>query len=264
MRLPIRLKHALSLLFLLTPGMVLLSSCSGDMTVKNTELVSANLTRKSDIEIYPDDRPSVPDGKRYWGEQNCASCHGATGSGGSAGVNLADKIWMRKQKPIDQFMLVAYGKENPKHPQLSDKLTKRQIWDLVFYTRSLAVPELNDAEIMAIDPVFGSNCAVCHGKKGKGDGPLAHALEPVPANFSQFRRFYDRTDDTLYDHIANGIKWEGMPNFLGKEDKAKNVKFDEDYIWKLVQYVRNFHETNLATVAQGTAAPKEGESSPTK
>lgn len=263
MRLPIRLKHAFSLL-LLAPTMVLLSSCSNNVALKNDNLVNANLTRKADIEIYPDDRPSVPDGKVWWGKQDCASCHGATGSGGSATVNLSDKVWMRKQKPIDQFMFVAYGKPGTNHPALTDKMSKRQIWDLIFYTRSLAVPELNDTEIMAIDPVFGSNCAVCHGKKGKGDGPLAHGLEPVPANFSQFRRFYDRTDDVLYDHIANGIKWEGMPNFLGKEDKAKNVKFDEAYIWKLVQYVRNFHETNLATLPEDTGANKAGATSPIK
>ncbi len=255
MRLLFRLKNILCLLFLV-PVMAILSSCTSEVAVKNEDLVSANLTRKNDIKTYPEDRPSVPDGKVYWEAQNCASCHGATGSGGSAPVNLADKGWMRKQKPIDQFMLVAYGNPKTNHPATADKLTKRQMWDLVFYTRSLAVPALTNEQIMAVDPVFGSNCAVCHGKGGKGDGPLAKNLEPVPANFWQYPRFYDRTDDLLWDHIANGIKWEGMPNFLGKEDKAKNVKFDEDYIWKLVQYVRNFEETNIATLPQDTAAPK--------
>ena len=101
---------------------------------------------------------------------------------------------------------------------------------------------------MEVDAVFGSNCAVCHGKKGYGDGPLAHNLERIPANFQDFKRFYDRTDSTLWDHIANGIKWEGMPNFLGKEDKAKNIKFDEAYIWQLVDYVRHFHETTEKTL----------------
>ncbi|HEY9676971.1 MAG TPA: c-type cytochrome [Drouetiella sp.] len=263
MRVPNRLKQALSLL-LLTPGMVLLSACQSNMALKNDGLVSANLTRKSNIEVYPEDRPSVPDGKVWWTKENCASCHGATGNGGSAPVDLADKNWMRKQKPIEQFMFVAYGKPGTNHPALYEKYTKRQMWDLVFYTRSLAVPELKDDEIMAVDPVFGSNCAVCHGKKGKGDGPLAHGLEPQPANFNKYDRFYDRTDDTLYDHIANGIKWEGMPNFLGKEDAAKNIKFDEAYIWKLVQYVRNFHETNMATLPEDTAAPKTGDKTPSK
>lgn len=263
MRLPFRLKHALSII-LLVPAMAILSSCTSEVAVKNDSLVTANLTRMSDLKTYPEDRPSVPDGKVYWGQQNCASCHGATGSGGSASVNLADKVWMRKQKPIDQFMLVAYGRPGTNHPAMNDKLTKRQMWDLVFYSRSLAVPELNPEQVMAVDPVFGSNCAVCHGKGGKGDGPLAKNLEPVPANFWQYSRFYDRTDDVLYDHIANGIKWEGMPNFLGKEDKAKNVKFDQEYIWKLVQYVRNFHETNLATLPEDTAAPKTGATSPIK
>ena len=105
--------------------------------------------------------------------------------------------------------------------------------------------------------VFGANCAVCHGSRGAGDGQLNKGLvlQPAPANFTQFDRFYDRTDEQIWDHIANGIKWEGMPNFLGKQDRGNKVKFDADYIWKLVQYVRNFHE-DPAPVLEGPKKAK--------
>jgi len=32
--------------------------------------------------------------------------------------------------------------------------------------------------------IFQAKCVTCHGPKGKGDGPLAKALKPPPANFA--------------------------------------------------------------------------------
>lgn len=238
-------------------ALVLLAGCSKqEVTLKGSQdaLAERSVTANNQTVIYPDDDPSVPDGKVTFEKMNCAACHGASGEGvqGKTSIALSDKEYMHQQKPVEQFEFLSFGKPGSDHPVLNDKLSRREIWNLVFYARSLAAPLLTAKEWSDIDAVFGSNCAVCHGKIGYGDGPLAHNLEPQPANFQNFVRFYDRSDDILWDHIANGIKWEGMPNFLGKEDKAKNVKFDREYIWKLVQYVRNFHETNQSTIAQET------------
>jgi mono/diheme cytochrome c family protein len=231
------------------PLVATLASCGGMVKVDNTAQVQPNVTEGKPEPLYPNDVPSAADGKIVWTQQNCAQCHGVDGKGGSSKVDLSSTEYMDKQKPVDQYMFVAYGREGH-HPATFAKLTTRQIWDVVFYCRSLARPIISDSnpEYLSIDAVFGSNCVVCHGKKGNGDGPLAHNLEPVPANFKQFPRFYDRTDAVLWDHIANGIKWEGMPNFLGKQDKAKNVNFDKDYIWKLVAYVRHFQSTDTPTM----------------
>ena len=232
------------------------------MNGQDSNLANKDLTQSNHAVIFPDDNPSVPDGKVVYEKLNCAQCHSATGEPvkDSATVNLSDKLYMAKQKPVDQYIFLTYGKEGLKHPDLKGQLSRREIWDLVFYVRSLAVPVLSDDEIAKIDPVFGSNCAVCHGKRGHGDGPLARNMDPIPANFHQFDRFYDREDDVLYDHIANGIKWEGMPNFLDKQDRVKNVKFDEAYIRTLVQYVRHFHENNQATLAEAQPATSDKKS----
>lgn len=244
--LTIRFLASLALLFSL-------SSCSKEIKLAgpDAQIASQTVTRGGKEIIYPDDAPSVPDGKSIWQSQNCATCHSDSGSAvpGKSTINLADKTWMRKQKPVDQYEFLWFGKDGSDHPTLQGKISRHEAWNLVFYTRSLADPPLGDKELGDVDLVFKSNCAVCHGPKGYGDGPLAHNLEPVPANFKQFNRFYDRSDAVLWDHIANGIKWEGMPNFLGKIDKAKNVKFDEQYIWKLVQYVRHFQESTVPTLA---------------
>lgn len=260
------------------PFIVALSACTSQVNISsnNEKLVSEDVTKGIKTVLFPDDDPSVADGKVVYEKMKCAECHSATGApvAGKATVDLSNKEYARKQKPVDQYMFAAFGKEGLTHPTASkDALTKRETWDLVWYVRSLADPTyemaLSEKERGDIDAVFGGNCAVCHGKTGVGDGPLAKPipgqanipLEPLPANFQTFSRFYDRTDETLYDHIANGIKWEGMPNFLGKTDKAKNFEFNEENIWKLVKYVRHFHVISEPTIAAqpanttGQAAP---------
>jgi mono/diheme cytochrome c family protein len=246
-----------SKLVLLLAFVSVLSGCGKQEVVlseQKDDLAKRTITQGGQEVIYPDDDPSVPDGKVVWEKMNCATCHGATGSGsaGKCSRDLTNREQMRKEKPVDQYEFVYFGRKGLDHPAVKDQVSRRQAWDLVFYVRSLSCPALaeTDPEYAGIDEVFGSNCAVCHGKKGYGDGPIGKHLEPQPANFQNFARFYDRSDIVLWDHIANGIKWEGMPNFLGKEDKAKNVKFDQAYIWKLVQYVRHFHETTRPTIAQ--------------
>lgn len=242
------------------PALALLAACGQTRLPmsKDDPLLSEQQTEAPhDFVVYPDDKPSVPDGKLVWDKSNCASCHGADGAGGKDVPALNDFLAMSEKKPVELYKRLTYGKggadKNDPH-RLQQTLSNREIWNLAFYARSLAVHPLTSAEISEIDPVFGSNCAVCHGTKGDGDGPLARNLEPWPANFQTFRRFYDRTDNVLYDHIANGIKWEGMPNFLGKEDRKKGVKFDQPYIRKLVQYVRNFHMSNDPTTPGAVAS----------
>lgn len=280
-------------LMFLIPLLVAMTAC-GEVSVKDkAELSSADLTRGDKRIIFPDSRPSVADGSVYWQKYQCASCHGVDGKGmaGKCDLDLTNAEIMRSRKPVDQYRAVAFGEgeifkepvlsagpvdgnEEPtlvrkfEHPAFNDQMTRRELWDLVFYSRSLSVPLLSKEEYDKITPVFGANCAVCHGTKGAGDGPLNKGLvlQPTPANFNQFNRFYDRTDEQIWDHIANGIKWEGMPNFLGKEDKPKNVKFDADYIWKLVQYIRTFHELadpELEKVASAGAASSAPESAKT-
>ncbi len=254
----------LALLLVVLPAVTLITGCGEQVTVKgdDTQLVSKEVTKGGHDAIYPDDKPSEPDGKVVYEKLSCAECHGTDGKGvsGKTTVDLASAEYMHKQKPIDQYMFLAFGKEGLKHPATLDTISSQKTWNLVYYVRSIAAPLLSSKVYAEVTPVYGSNCAVCHGPKGYGDGPLNkyNVLEPNPANFQNYQRFYDRTDDTLFDHIANGIKWEGMPNFLGKEDKLKKVKFDQAYIWKLVAYVRAFHSTNKQIAETNIGSPTVG------
>jgi mono/diheme cytochrome c family protein len=266
-----RLDLKASLLLALIPITVGLTACTDSkvtLPANDDRLVSTRVTLGDKEPIWPNDDPSVPDGKNVYAAQNCASCHGLDGKpvAGKAVVDLSSKEWGRKQKPVEQYDFITFGKEGVQHPNVREVLRPPDIWKLVFYVRSLSTPPLTDAEITDVSAVFGGNCAVCHGSKGYGNGPLMKGLvlQPSPANFQSYPRFYDRTDDVLWDHIANGIKWEGMPNFLNKTDKAKKVVFDEAYIWKLVGFVRHFHESNTtedATRALHEKEKKEGDGS---
>jgi len=259
----------LALLLVVLPVVTLVAGCGEKVDVKggdDAQLVSKDVTKGGREAIYPDDKPSEPDGKVVYEKLSCAECHGSDGKGvgGKSTIDLTAKEVMHKQKPIDQYMFLAFGKNGVTHPTTLEKVSSQKTWNLVYYVRSLSAPLLTADEYAKVTPVYGANCAVCHGPKGYGDGPLNkyNVLEPNPANFQNYKRFYDRTDDVLWDHIANGIKWEGMPNFLGKEDKAKEVKFDEAYIWKLVAYVRAFHSTNKQIAEANIGSPVESSAKP--
>ncbi|MGD1968611.1 MAG: cytochrome c [Desulfobacterales bacterium] len=71
-------------------------------------------------------------------------------------------------------------------------------------------------------------CANCHGKNGQGDGPLAAALNPKPANLAA--RAGHHTDGDFAWKVANGRGV--MPGF-------KN-QLKETQIWELVHYIQNF------------------------
>ena len=58
--------------------------------------------------------------------------------------------------------------------------------------------------------VFTSQCMVCHGERGKGNGPAAAALSPPPANLTD-TRLAKLSDDSLFQVVTNGRR--GMPAF---------------------------------------------------
>lgn len=66
------------------------------------------------------------------------------------------------------------------------------------------------AEEAAADPaaeaaeIFANRCTVCHGEKGKGDGPGSAALDPKPRDFTSDAWQAEVTDDHLEKIIVYG------------------------------------------------------------
>lgn len=61
--------------------------------------------------------------------------------------------------------------------------------------------------------IYKSKCAICHGRGGKGDGPVAVSLRPRPADLTDTARIARLSDDSLVQFISNGSK--GMAGFKG-------------------------------------------------
>ena len=77
--------------------------------------------------------------------------------------------------------------------------------------------------------IFAQQCAVCHGKSGKGDGPSAQYLgKPLP-DFTG-TKFSKQTDGEIFWKLSNGNA--PMPTF-------KSI-LPEEQRWTMVNYLRTF------------------------
>jgi len=76
--------------------------------------------------------------------------------------------------------------------------------------------------------LYATYCASCHGPDGKGDGPVAAALKPPPANHSDPIYMGTLSDEQLYKVITQGgasvgksalmAPWSGVVNDQGIRD----------------------------------------------
>ena len=187
---------------------------------------------------YPSHPPSLLTGEKVF-KQNCASCHS---------ISNTSKAKFRKVTPEKHLEMVCGGKGDGSHAfagKGKGKLGIDQMWDSLMYFRAnvLGYYKENSQELADMNAIFGGNCAVCHGTRGHGDGNLHKSLYPPPANFTMTERLYTRTDEKLFNELMYGIPWTAMPAWKNRYDFDKKIKFDEEMIWKLVRYVRQFSHT---------------------
>lgn len=115
-------------------------------------------------------------------------------------------------------------------------------WKLAVAPR--AAPDLAKAA-----QLFAAQCAACHGAQGRGDGPLAKGMEPVPSNFHDEERMKQRSLYGLYNTITLGVGGTPMRAF-GELSEADR--------WALAFFAATLRESP-ETLAQGEAAWKAGQ-----
>ena len=71
-------------------------------------------------------------------------------------------------------------------------------------------------------------CAICHGKKGKGDGVAGMALKPRPSNFTK-EIVQKQSDGAIYWKVT-----EGKPPMA-----AYKETLTDEQRWQLVNYIRS-------------------------
>jgi len=80
--------------------------------------------------------------------------------------------------------------------------------------------------------IFHTNCEMCHGPQGHGDGPAGQSLEPKPRNLAVLQKIVG--DDYLFWRINEGkpgtpmVAWKGI--------------LTEDQVWQVVSFIRTLPE----------------------
>jgi len=77
--------------------------------------------------------------------------------------------------------------------------------------------------------VYTSDCAMCHGKEGAGDGELAVTMNLKLRDYRDPAALKDITDADIYSIIANG-----KGQMTGEEGRMKPGQ-----IWDVVNYIRS-------------------------
>jgi mono/diheme cytochrome c family protein len=80
--------------------------------------------------------------------------------------------------------------------------------------------------------VFQTNCQMCHGPQGHGDGPASGSLEPKPKNLALLQE--SAADDYLFWRISEGrpgtamVAWKGI--------------LTEEQIWQLISFLHTLEK----------------------
>jgi mono/diheme cytochrome c family protein len=75
--------------------------------------------------------------------------------------------------------------------------------------------------------VFQTNCQMCHGPQGHGDGPAGGSLDPKPKNLAVLQE--SAADDYLFWRISEGkpgtsmVAWKGI--------------LSEEQIWQVISFL---------------------------
>jgi mono/diheme cytochrome c family protein len=77
------------------------------------------------------------------------------------------------------------------------------------------------------------SCFNCHGKSGKGDGPIGGVLNPKPRDLTNCEFQKTRSDGEVFWVVKNGVTGTGMMSLIPSA-------VSEEEAWKIIAYVRSF------------------------
>ena len=80
--------------------------------------------------------------------------------------------------------------------------------------------------------VFKTNCQMCHGPQGHGDGPAGQSLDPRPRNLAELQT--KAGDDFLFWRIREGKPGTSMVAWKG-------ILTDEQ-IWQAISFIRTLKQ----------------------
>ena len=111
---------------------------------------------------------------------------------------------------------------------ISKAFAQRTPWVSPKLAQELKNPLAGDKTVLAEGKsLYTTNCAPCHGDKGRGDGPAAQALNPKPADHTS-SVVQSETDGALFWKLSEGRN--PMPGY-------KTI-LSERQRWELINYIR--------------------------
>jgi putative copper export protein/mono/diheme cytochrome c family protein len=90
------------------------------------------------------------------------------------------------------------------------------------------------------EALFQTHCAVCHGQKGRGNGPAAVGLNPKPADLTA-AHVDEHTDGDIFWWLTSGIAGTAMPSFEQTLSARER--------WELIRYLRSLRHGVPETAA---------------
>lgn len=146
--------------------------------------------------------------------QNCATCHGADGTGGTAPA-LVGKVAAKFPNIDDQIAVITDGRGAM--PGFGTRLDHTQIWQVVEWTRRTPNAGGGGGDMKSL---YLANCAGCHGDAGEGTYAPAFAGGQMVAKYP-----------AVADQIA--VVKQGRPNMAGFAGRLT-----DDQIASIVEYTR--------------------------
>ena len=184
---------------------------------------------------------------------HCYSCHGMTGRGdGPAAArllpkprDLTDDGYMSKKTDQDLYTVISGGSAAihrfSEMRGWSDFLYPEGIQDIIAYIRTLHRPAAAKHPPFARQGnsdsgkrLYADYCAVCHGKEGRGDGPVTGMFGPKPFDFTDKAGMAAKPDLDLYYAIFGGGEAIGKSAYMPRWGGL----LTEQQIWDVIAYVR--------------------------
>ncbi|MBM3555847.1 MAG: cytochrome-c oxidase, cbb3-type subunit III [Alphaproteobacteria bacterium] len=178
-------------------------------------------TPLADIRRNPDLLRFAQAGGRTLFNDNCATCHGPGGAGNKGYPNLADDDWLWGGKLDEIYQTIREGVRNSSDDSRQSQmpkfgeggLTQPQISDVADFVLALSGGAGDATAAKRGEPIFGEQCASCHGDKGEGNPEVG------APRLSDKIWLYGGDKKTIVESITYS-RAGSMPGWTGRFDDA--------------------------------------------